>query len=460
MVHPPNLAGFLHCSTIRPRSCRWCNQIRRREAHSDIVGARLGGLPFPASPLAFQCEPFSGRNMRVSLEETQKADIGRKYARKDKRPLDPPPVVRLRCYETLQLGAGHQVEQELHDVDEHLVFGLICHVDLFQLPAGGQHVPDRRMGAPSTRGSSMRQLLFDHDASMPSDRPAQATRPLFMPATHFDVGTTPGLVFFDAGRVPGSWPMRTKVSSSPPVQLPAAPGSAISEQDETCTDLLAGETFVPCSVVEHEGQRAAMFVFSDLAVRQEGRFFVRYRVFNICGAQARQAGTASTSASGIAECYGGAFQIFSTKSFPGLSASTGLTKRLSLSGFRVNSRNRERRGWKKEAQHRSSGSSAGSARGNGTSTLGPSRALSRTPDRNPYYQLPRAVSSNNPSFSGLGGFSYTPPQYSGLFNSDAESARNALAEWQRREMRDPDVHSRGGSSSTGTDESAGTRSLW
>ena len=98
---------------------------------------------------------------------------------------------------------------------------------------------------------------------------------------------------------------------------------------------------MPCTVVDHEGQRAAMFVFSvcvlsrviytpglqrltchcapqDIAVRMEGRFVLRYRVFNISGAE--------RCVPVLAECYGGTFEIFSTKSFPGLKASTDLTK--------------------------------------------------------------------------------------------------------------------------------------
>ncbi len=61
----------------------------------------------------------------------------------------------------------------------------------------------------------------------------------------------------------------------------------------------------------------------DIAVRQEGRYRLRYRIFNIAGAMH---GGPSYNVPILAECYGGAFEVYSTKSFPGLQASTNLTK--------------------------------------------------------------------------------------------------------------------------------------
>ena len=60
--------------------------------------------------------------------------------------------------------------------------------------------------------------------------------------------------------------------------------------------------------------------FQDLAVKTEGTFILRYRVFNIF-----------SQASGVdipilAQCFGGPFKIYPSKEFPGLRASTDLTK--------------------------------------------------------------------------------------------------------------------------------------
>jgi hypothetical protein len=59
----------------------------------------------------------------------------------------------------------------------------------------------------------------------------------------------------------------------------------------------------------------------DLAVRIEGDFFLRYRVFDLFS---RTAGLVDVPV--LAECGGGPFHIYSTKEFPGLQPSTELSK--------------------------------------------------------------------------------------------------------------------------------------
>lgn len=56
-------------------------------------------------------------------------------------------------------------------------------------------------------------------------------------------------------------------------------------------------------------------------MKDEGLFFLRYRVFN---ALFQVAGP--TPIPVLAECIGGPFRVYSTKNFPGLRASTDLTK--------------------------------------------------------------------------------------------------------------------------------------
>lgn len=73
--------------------------------------------------------PHTGKTIRMELFELQKADLGRKsvkglivhnrqltslirYAKVDRRPLDPPPVVLLKIYEVQTGLHGDQVETE------------------------------------------------------------------------------------------------------------------------------------------------------------------------------------------------------------------------------------------------------------------------------------------------------------------------------------------------------------
>ena len=59
----------------------------------------------------------------------------------------------------------------------------------------------------------------------------------------------------------------------------------------------------------------------DLAVRGEGTFLLRYRVFDIWSAAA-----GPDQHPILAECYGRPFRVYSTWDFPGYQASTALTK--------------------------------------------------------------------------------------------------------------------------------------
>ncbi|KAI0654037.1 velvet factor-domain-containing protein [Cubamyces menziesii] len=98
-------------------------------------------------------------------------------------------------------------------------------------------------------------------------------------------------------------------------------GSYPIQESSNCTQALAGATFTTAVVIDHDSKPTAMFVFSDLAVQIEGTFVLRYRIFNIfsdCAIPPHKPV--------LAACYGGPFRVYSTKTFPGLLASTPLTK--------------------------------------------------------------------------------------------------------------------------------------
>ncbi|KAK0194237.1 velvet factor-domain-containing protein [Armillaria mellea] len=114
-------------------------------------------------------------------------------------------------------------------------------------------------------------------------------------------------------------------------------GIPILESSKMTTSLV-GATFVQPNLIDWEGKRQLMFVFSDLAVRQEGQFLLRYRVFDLF---ARAHGQSDLTIQ--AECFGGVFRVYSTKEFPGLPPSTELTKHIQRYGVRLNARETERK---------------------------------------------------------------------------------------------------------------------
>lgn len=56
-------------------------------------------------------------------------------------------------------------------------------------------------------------------------------------------------------------------------------------------------------------------------MRKDGEYFLRYRAFNILYRVSD-----NPPFPVVAECFGGPFKVYSTKDFPGLRASTDLTK--------------------------------------------------------------------------------------------------------------------------------------
>ncbi|KAG6853519.1 hypothetical protein C0991_003514 [Blastosporella zonata] len=128
------------------------------------------------------------------------------------------------------------------------------------------------------------------------------------------------------------------------------------KENSKMTSALVGATFVQPAIVDHQGKKSIMFVFADLAVKTEGSFILRYRFFDIFSKPHNYCDLAVQ-----AECYGGPFRVYSTKEFPGLQASTELTKQLARWGVRLNTRETERRR-RKKGDARSSSSETYSVR--------------------------------------------------------------------------------------------------
>lgn len=121
-------------------------------------------------------------------------------------------------------------------------------------------------------------------------------------------------------------------------------GSHFAIESLQYVNAMVGELFVQPITMDHEGKKALIFPFAvsgvclyekclspivfstclrlqNLAIKMEGNFVLRYRVFDLFSQSNGQEGHAA-----MACCYGSQFRVYSTKDFPGLRASTGLTK--------------------------------------------------------------------------------------------------------------------------------------
>ncbi|KAG1769834.1 velvet factor-domain-containing protein [Suillus occidentalis] len=286
-------------------------------------------LSYINAPIHFSSGQFRGRCVRAELIEIQKADLGRKYARVDRRPLDPPPVVQLRLYDVHNEGTDHESEQEVRDYDEIQNIGLLCNVDLFPVSTQSD--------------SSSEPGPLPH---LPHQLSSAAVQPICPPSS--EAGGYPLPSIISADQLPSSSSSsRLPMSDAKlPHLLPYVHLDSSQITDNIrCTTALSGATFVQPACINYEGKRALVFPFADLAVKTEGDFFLRYRIFDIFS---RTASLVDVPVQ--AECCGGSFHIYSTKEFPGLKPSTELSKQLSRFGVRLNTRETERKRKKKDSE--------------------------------------------------------------------------------------------------------------
>ncbi|KAJ6591253.1 velvet factor-domain-containing protein [Mycena vulgaris] len=250
-------------------------------------------------PIHFVDGQFAGKTIRAELHELQAASFGRKYAKVDRRPLDPPPVAWLRLFEVHHAGTEAQTETEV-DYDNILILGLMCTVELLPVP-----VPE--------------------DASSPSTYSQAAYSP--PPQSPYSPMS------------PGAHPRSVYSAPSSP-EAPVADSEVLSQK---ATTALAGTTFVQVDSIPWKGRTCLMFTFADLAVKTEGYFILQYRFFDLFS---RPAGCTDRPVQ--ADCTGAHFRIYSSKEVPALEKSTELTKHLARYGVRVNVRETERKRKKKE----------------------------------------------------------------------------------------------------------------
>ncbi|KAL0953752.1 hypothetical protein HGRIS_004940 [Hohenbuehelia grisea] len=199
-------------------------------------------------PIAFEGGKFRGRIIQSELRELQHATVGRKFALRDRRPIDPPPVVLLKFFE-----AYGKSLREIQDYGPESLqnTGIFCTAELDDVPVMG----------------------------------------------HLPCAQEPGQL------VPGG--------------------------------VLVGSTTVESTLVHFEGRNSLMFAFNDLAVRGEGYFRLKYRMFDV---HSMVAGMVDHPIQ--AETFGGIFRVFSTREFPGLPPITRLSEALSRAGVPISNRDR------------------------------------------------------------------------------------------------------------------------
>ncbi|KAL7280882.1 hypothetical protein ACG7TL_005826 [Trametes sanguinea] len=311
-------------------------------------------------PVRYDYGLLAQRTIRVEVEEIQKADLARNAHPKYTS------MFSLFNLKLIERDNGNPPVEVDVDPDEM--------VDLFPVPSEFERSPEKfvnppaqtfvtalppiRTGSPVAlpsvhnaykipSPSSLRNVTMSSASTLPvlhlkhSAPSARALPPLFAnypphaPMTSLQ-STLPlaPLPFFapppsaSLPLAPWQAPVRQLANSDDPDIVGWFSDFPIRESSR-CTVMLAGATFIEAAIIDYKGKRTAVFVFSDLAVKMEGTFVLRYRTFNVLSER-----TIPPRSPSVAECFGGVFRVYSTKEFPGLKASTELTKNVSLTDGR------------------------------------------------------------------------------------------------------------------------------
>ena len=232
--------------------------------------------------------------------------------------------------------------------------GLVCTVDLFPV-YNRDGSGSRKDPGTSRRHSSASSNKTQHPSAITEYPQHQHQSFTFVPETPYD---SPSAVAIHSGTVPQPRPVSETTPSQPQRPQPAPSDTLHSPTSTSPSDIvwkvgnhtvtesskithaLVGATFVQPATVDYQGRKSLMFVFAvsnrcrvllysaliidiqqDLAVKLQGTFILRYRLFDLF-AKADNVHDLAIQA----ECYGGTFRVYSNKEFPGLQASTELTK--------------------------------------------------------------------------------------------------------------------------------------
>ncbi|KAJ7216449.1 velvet factor-domain-containing protein [Mycena pura] len=291
---------------------QYSNGVTHQQSQASLIGR----------PIHFTEGQFAGKTIRATLQELQAASFGRKYAKVDRRPLDPPPVACLRLFEVFNAGTDAETETEV-DYDSIHMLGLMCTVELIPVPPPPHsHSPESSPPATPSYGSA-------HSQYSPTPSP-NGTYTFGSPAPMSPEQSNHNF-------------SHSAYDGGPGMHLDYASMSGGGVGPHKATAALAGTTFVQVDSIPWKGRTSLLFTFADLAVKTEGYFILQYRFFDIYSKQAGH-----TDQRIQADCYGASFRIYSSKEVPPLGKSTELTKHLARYGVRVNVRETERKRKKKE----------------------------------------------------------------------------------------------------------------
>ncbi|KAK8845464.1 hypothetical protein IAR55_006177 [Kwoniella newhampshirensis] len=356
-------------------------------------------------PVLIERGMFRGKEMRFALNVAQEPVLGRRKTEKDRRPLGPAPIVRLRIVECRRRNdqprnAGHlsggkvgESEWDEDEVDPSSIepSHLLCAAEIgppTNPPSPGP--PAFNVLPPGLTGASANMAAISLKDGQDKDaegdirmrgRDSDERTPV---ASMQDIGegiAGPGPATIrstdlrhDNGLAPPTLRRRVDESSPTPTPPPGPssrlpPLSVASSESEGDDEGWAGPSrekrrrpdpslptmggiggggrgrnlfgtlhVAGVRVPAIDGSMGLWFLFTDLSVRREGRYSLRFRCFDLTALDF----TGNSPAPLLAHCQSQTFKIYSPRQVPPLPKPNELAEHFAKQGFKLNTRKNER----------------------------------------------------------------------------------------------------------------------
>nr|XP_018266814.1 uncharacterized protein I303_00792 [Kwoniella dejecticola CBS 10117]OBR88972.1 hypothetical protein I303_00792 [Kwoniella dejecticola CBS 10117] len=306
-------------------------------------------------PVLVQHGMFEGRYLRFALAVAQEPVLGRRKTEKDRRPLGPAPIVRFRAVEKKRRKSGGSGTGSEEEIDPSSIepSHLICAAELG--PPTERPTVTRPPGStgsssqPQEQEISGKQDAEDGDVPM-IDGEEESTLEFMKPAPPAITSSS-----FEFGR--GSGPTSTlhdMLSKERESNVRSGSGSASGSGSQTTIGAKASRSasgsttgvrnlygnlhVAGVRVPAPEGGMGTWFLFTDLSVRQEGTYSLRFRCFDLTAISTDDGAPAPC----LVEAQSQPFRVYSPRQVPPLPKPTELAEHFARQGFKLNTRKNER----------------------------------------------------------------------------------------------------------------------
>ncbi|EIW67972.1 hypothetical protein TREMEDRAFT_63857 [Tremella mesenterica DSM 1558] len=315
----------------------------RRNAPAAAISIGSMGLASPAprtsprefgDPVFVERGMFAGRWMRFSLHVAQQPILGRRKTEKDRRPLAHSPIVRLRVREchrlpsTLDDRERDQWEEEEVDVSSLESSYLICSAEL-RSPGDAPFDPS---GSAMSTPMSRPMWVVEHDDGRPgSESTSSGSHGIGGINTSYSPSPQ------DPSRTRRRSDRSDELSESSEEDVGRTHEAKRSRSEPGGRNLFGNLHVAGVRVAAPEGGMGLWFLFTDLCVRYEGSYHLRFRCYDLTAI-----GSEDDPRPELVACESQAFTVYSPRNFPGLPKPTDLSEHFARQGFKLNTRKTER----------------------------------------------------------------------------------------------------------------------